>query len=126
MHILIADDHAVVRHGLQEILADALPEAQFSEAADGDEVLTHLAKAEFTLILLDINMPRLSGLDVLREVKLDYPRTPVIMISVQPEDQYRMRCLQAGAAAYINKDKATEELARTVKEILDNDKTRRN
>lgn len=118
MQILIADDHAAVRRGLKEILAEALPWAQFSEAADGDEVLAQMAQAEFALLLLDINMPELSGLDVLREVRLDHPKTRVIVVSVQPEDQYRLRCLRAGAVAYINKDNASEELARTVKDVL--------
>ena len=110
MQILIADDHAAVRRGLREILADALPEAHFSEAGDGDEVLRLLAKSEYAVLLLDINMPGLSGLDVLRDVKRNYPRLPVIIVSVQPEDQYATRCLRAGAAAYINKDRAPESL----------------
>jgi DNA-binding NarL/FixJ family response regulator len=118
MKILIADDHAAVRHGLREILADALPDAQFSEAADGNQVLGLLAKSGVDLLLLDINMPGRNGLDVLQDVKRDYPATPVIIVSVQPEDQYAIRCLRAGAAAYINKDKATEELARAVGKIL--------
>jgi|ERR1035441_1996974 DNA-binding NarL/FixJ family response regulator len=118
MRILIADDHAAVRHGLREILADALPEAQFSEAGDGDEVLSQLAEAEYAALLLDINMPGRSGLEVLREVKRDCPQLPVIMVSVQPEDQYALPCLQAGAAAYINKDSASEELPVAAKKVL--------
>ena len=117
MHILIADDHAVVRHGLREILADAFPEARFSEAGNGEEVFGGLARALFDLLLLDINMPGRNGLDVLRDVKRDYPQLPVIRVSVQPEDPYAMRCLQAGAAAYVNKDNASEELAPAVREI---------
>jgi DNA-binding NarL/FixJ family response regulator len=118
MHILIADDHAAVRHGLKEILADALPEAYFSEACDGDEVLGHLAESEYAALLLDINMPGRNGLDVLGDVKRSYPKIPVIIVSVQPKDQYAARCLRAGAAAYVNKDRATEELVRAVREIL--------
>lgn len=118
MRILIADDHRAVRHGLREILADALPEARFLEAANGDEVLGCLSGSAIDILLLDINMPGRSGLDVLRDVKHSYPEMPVIIVSVQPEDQYQARCLQAGAAAYVNKDKATEELAQTVKEIV--------
>ena len=118
MHILIADDHAVVRRGLKEILADAHPGARFSEAGSGDEVLSCLAKSPAALLVLDINMPGRSGLDVLRDVKQLYPRLPVIVLSMQPEDQYAMRCLRAGAAAYINKDSAPEELALATKKIL--------
>jgi DNA-binding NarL/FixJ family response regulator len=118
MHILIADDHAWVRRGLREIRADALPGALFSEASDGEEVLRCLADSEYAILLLDINMPGRSGLDVLQDVRRDYAQLPVIMVSVHPEEQYAMRCLQAGAAAYINKDCAPEELAQATKKIL--------
>jgi DNA-binding NarL/FixJ family response regulator len=118
MHILIADDHSVVRRGLKEILADALPGTLFSEAGSGDEVLSHLEKTKTALLVLDISMPGRSGMDVLRDVKHTYPRLPVIILSVHPEDQYAVRCLRAGAAAYINKESAAEELAIATKKIL--------
>jgi len=118
MQILIADDHAVVRRGLKDILADALPGADFSEVGNGDEVLSHLEKSKIALLLLDINMPGRSGMDVLRDVKHTYPRMPVIILSCHPEDQYAVRCLRAGAAAYINKESAPEELALATKKIL--------
>jgi len=118
MHILIADDHAVVRRGLKDILADAIPAARFSEAGSGDQVLAHLAQSEAALVVLDINMPGRSGLDVLRDIKRAYPRLPVIILSMQPEDQYAVRCLRAGASTYINKNSAPEELAIAAKKIL--------
>jgi two-component system invasion response regulator UvrY len=118
MRILIADDHAIVRRGLKEILADALPGVQFLEAGRGDEVLSCLARFETSVVVLDINMPGRSGLDVLHEIKQMYPRLPVIVLSMQPEDQYALRCLRAGAAAYVNKDSAPEELALATKKIL--------
>jgi len=118
MHILIADDHAVVRRGLREILTDAHPGANFSEAGNGDEVLTRLGKAQISMLVLDINMPGRSGMDILRDVKHTFPRLPVIILSCQPEEQYAVRCLRAGAAAYINKESAPEELALATKKIL--------
>jgi len=118
MRILIADDHAVVRRGLKEILSDAITGADFSEAVNGDEVLVQLGKAPIGLLLLDISMPGRSGMDVLRDVKHSYPRLPVIILSCQPEEQYAVRCLRAGAAAYINKESAPEELANATKKIL--------
>ena len=118
MHILIADDHANVRRGLREILADAFSGAHFSEAANGDEVLAQLAGSQYGVLLLDINMPGRSGLEVLQDVKQKYPQLPVIMVSVQPESQYASRCLRAGAAAYVNKDSASEELAPAIRKIL--------
>jgi DNA-binding NarL/FixJ family response regulator len=118
MHILIADDHGVVRRGLRGILADAFPGTEFSEACTGDEVLSHLGKAKIALLVLDISMPGRSGVDVLRDVKSAYPRLPVIILSGHPEEQYAVRCLRAGAAAYIHKESAPEELAIATKKVL--------
>jgi DNA-binding NarL/FixJ family response regulator len=118
MYILIADDHANVRRGLREILADSFTGACFSEAANGDEVLAQLEKSQYGMLLLDINMPGRSGLDVLQDVKHRYPQLPVIMVSVQPENQYASRCLRAGADAYVNKNSASEELAPAIRKIL--------
>ncbi len=118
MHILIADDHAVVRRGLREIMADALPGAAFSEAGNGDEVLSHLGKSQIAMLVLDLNMPGRSGMDILRDVKHSFPRLPVIILSCQPEEQYAVRCLRAGAAAYITKESASEELVMATKKIL--------
>ena len=118
MHILITDDHAVVRRGLREILAESFHDASFSEAGNADEALRLLGRQAATLLILDINMPGRSGLDLLKDVKGLYPRLPVIVLSVQPEDQYALRCLRAGAAAYINKDSAPEELAHAARKVL--------
>ncbi len=118
MHILIADDHAVVRRGLKDILAEAMPGAHFFEAANGDEVASRLAVSNISLLVLDINMPGRSGLEILRDVKSNHPRLPVIILSVQPEEQYAMRCLRAGASAYINKDSVPEELVEATRKIL--------
>jgi DNA-binding NarL/FixJ family response regulator len=118
MHILITDDHAVVRRGLREILADSLPGASFSEAGNADEAVRLLDRHATDILVLDINMPGRSGLDLLKDVKRMYPRLPVIVLSVQPEDQYAVRCLRAGAAAYINKDSAPEELAQAARKVL--------
>jgi DNA-binding NarL/FixJ family response regulator len=118
MHILIADDHAVVRRGLRDILADEMPAASFSEAGNGDELLRLLSGCQAGLVVLDLNMPGRGGLDVLPVLKQDYPQIPVIVMSVYPEDQYALPCLKAGASAYLNKDCATEELAIVAKKIL--------
>ncbi len=117
MRVLIADDYADVRRGLRDILAEALHDAIFTEASDGNEVLSLLAVSDFDLLLLDLNMPGRNGLDVLRDVKLTCPKMSVIIVSVQPEDQYAVRCLQAGADAYINKDKAPEELVLATRKL---------
>jgi DNA-binding NarL/FixJ family response regulator len=107
-----------VRRGLSEILVDAFPGTHFSEASNGDEVLTQLLISQPEVLLLDINMPGRSGFEVLKDVKHIYPQLPVIMVSVQAESQYALRCLRAGAAEYVNKNSASEELAPAIKKIL--------
>lgn len=119
MNILIADDHVNVRRGLRELLADAFSSALFSEASNGDEVLAQLVGSQPDILLLDINMPGRSGFDVLKEVKLTYPLLPVIMVSVQAESQYALRCLRAGAAEYVNKNSASEELVPAIRKVMD-------
>lgn len=118
MNFLIADDHANVRRGLREILIDAFSGSYFSEACDGNQVLAQLKESTHDLLLLDINMPGRNGLEVLQDVKKIYPLLPVIMVSVQPESQYALRCLRAGATAYINKDSASEDLAPAIRKIM--------
>ena len=119
MNILIADDHANVRRGLREILVDAFSGAKFSEASNGDEALAQLFGSQPDVLLLDINMPGRSGFEVLKDVNQIYPQLPVIMVSVQSESQYALRCLRAGAAEYVNKNSASEELVPAIKKILD-------
>jgi len=118
MFILLADDHAVVRRGLQQILLEAYPHAQFAEATTGDEVLREIPNRNWSVLVLDVNMPGRSGVDILREVRKLRPRLPVIMLSVQPEDQYALRCLRAGASGYLNKDAATEQLVDAIRKVL--------
>jgi DNA-binding NarL/FixJ family response regulator len=119
MNILIADDHANVRRGLRELLADSFPDAHFSEAAGGDEVLSKLIVSQPDILLLDINMPGRNGFEVLKDVKQIYPLVPVIMVSVQAESQYAQRCRHAGASDYVNKDSVSEELAPAIRKILE-------
>jgi two-component system, NarL family, invasion response regulator UvrY len=118
MNILIADDHAVMRRGLREILAEALPSPVFFEAATADQVLAILAKSTAQLLVLDVNMPGRSGLDVLHDVKRLYPRLPVIMTSMLPAGQFALRCLRAGASACIDNETASEELALAARKVL--------
>jgi DNA-binding NarL/FixJ family response regulator len=120
MNIQIADDHAIVRRGLREILVDAFPGSQFSESCNGAEVLAQLVISQPDILLLDINMPGRSGFEVLIDIKNTYPHLPVIMVSVQPESQYALRCLRAGATEYVNKNSASEELVPAIKKILEN------
>ena len=118
MNILIADDHPATRTGLQEILADALPSAQFGNAANANEVMKSLSETRYDLVLLDINMPGRNGLDALQDIKRILPQLPVVIVSIHSEEQYAEPCLRLGAADYINKNQAPEELAPSVLKIL--------
>jgi len=118
MNILITDDHANVRRGLRELLVDAFPSAHFTEASNGDEALAQLYRSQPDVLLLDINMPGRSGFEVLKDVNHIYPQLPVIMVSVQSESQYALRCQRAGATEYVNKNSASEELVPAIKKIM--------
>ncbi|MGB7984135.1 MAG: response regulator transcription factor [Terracidiphilus sp.] len=120
MNILITDDHPNVRRGLRELLLDSFPGSLFFEACNGDEVSAQFLLAPPDLMLLDINMPGRSGFEVLKDVRKSFPVLPIIMVSVQPESQYALRCLQAGATAYISKSSASEDLVPAIKKILEN------
>ena len=117
--VLIADDHPATRSGLEEILADALPSAQFGYAENADEVMMRLSETRYDLVLLDINMPGRSGLDALHDIKRLFPQLPVVIVSVHSEEEYAEPCLRLGASAYINKNSAPEKLIPSVLRILD-------
>ena len=116
--ILMADDHPIVRQGLKHLLAEELEEVDFREAQNSNEVLELARGHDFDIVMLDITMPGRDGLDVLKELRQDHPRLPVLMLSMHPEDQYAIRALKAGASGYITKGSAPEELVRAVKRIL--------
>lgn len=115
--IVIADDHALIRAGLKEILATQ-PNMHVIEAQNGQELLRKLATLDIHVIVLDISMPGRSGLDILKEIKASYPKIPVLMLSVYPEDQYALRALKAGASGYLTKDSAPEKLVSAIEKVL--------
>jgi DNA-binding NarL/FixJ family response regulator len=116
--ILIADDHAVVRRGLIQILLESFPEAIFGEASNAQEILQKIQEQKWSLLTLDIGMPGRSGVDLLRDLRAHNPQLPVLVLSVHPEDQFARRVLKAGAAGYLSKDTAPFELTNAVRRIL--------
>src|SRR5271165_6890190 len=118
VRILVVDDHAIIRQGLKQLLADAFPHAVFGEAGDGNEALELANKEVWDVVLLDITMPGKSGLDVLNGILDAHPNTAVLVLSMHPEDQYAKRVLKNGAAGYITKDTASEEVVTAVKKVL--------
>jgi two-component system, NarL family, invasion response regulator UvrY len=118
MKILIADDHAIVRHGLKQILADEFKKANFGEARNGQEVLDSVWKQPWDVVVLDITMPGRSGLEVLKEIKKAKPKLPILVLSMHPEDQFAVRVLKSGASGYMTKESAPGELVGAVKKIM--------
>jgi two-component system invasion response regulator UvrY len=118
IRVLIADDHAILRRGLKEILERELEGAVCGEAKDAGGVLGRIHESDWDLVILDISMPGRSGLDVLRELKAARPKLPILVLSMYPEDQYAKRSLKAGAGGYLNKESAPEELIKAVRKVL--------
>src|SRR6266581_4600027 len=118
MKILIVDDHAVVRRGLRQILADEFRRADFGEARNAQEALARVWKDKWDVVVLDITMPGRSGLEVLREIKHARPKLPVLVLSMHPEDQFAVRMLKAGAAGYLTKESAGDELVGAIKKVV--------
>ena len=116
--ILIADDHAIVRKGLVQILADGPDKVTVDEAGSGEEALDKVRDNDYHLVLLDISMPGKSGLEVLQELKSDKPALPVLMLSIHPEEQYAVRALRSGASGYLTKGSAADELLDAIKKVL--------
>jgi DNA-binding NarL/FixJ family response regulator len=117
LKILIADDHAVVRKGLARILAEAFSDVVFGESQDGQEALDLFARERWDLVMLDVSMPGRDGLELLKQLPPGQ-KPPVLVLSIHPESLYAVRALKAGAAGYLNKQSAPEELVRAVRKVL--------
>jgi two-component system, NarL family, invasion response regulator UvrY len=118
IRILIADDHAILRRGLKEILVRELEGAVCGEAKDAAETFARIQEGGWDLLILDITMSGRSGLDVLRDLKAAHPKLPVLVLSMHPEDQYAKRVLRAGASGYVSKGSAPEELLKAIRKVL--------
>jgi two-component system invasion response regulator UvrY len=116
--ILIADDHAVLRGGLKELLVRHLEDVVCGEAENAQQTLAQVQRHPWDLLILDIAMPGRSGLDILSELKLSQPKLPVLVLSAHPENQYAKRALKAGARGYLKKESAPEELILAVRKLL--------
>ncbi len=118
MNLVIVDDHAIVRIGLKQLVQDAYPYATIWEAGSGREALMLLDKVRWDLAILDVNLPDQNGIELLKAIKMREPSLPVMMLSLHPEEQYALRALKAGAAAYLTKERAPEELVTAIKQVL--------
>jgi two-component system, NarL family, invasion response regulator UvrY len=118
MKVLIADDHPVVRHGLKQILSADPAFVVVGEAKNGHEALELARKLDWDVAILDYSMPGRSGLDLLAEIKREYPQRPVLVLSMHPEELHARRVLKAGGAGYMNKESAGEELAAAIRKVV--------
>lgn len=118
MRVLIADDHAVFRRGLKETIGEAFPKVTFGEAKSAQETVALVRRQDWEIVILDISMPGLSGLDILDDLRRLRPKLPVLFLSMHPEEQYARRVLKSGAAGYLTKDSIPDELKDAVRRIL--------
>jgi len=118
LSILVADDHEVVRKGLMKVLSETLQPIKVDEARDGQEAVRKVSKSEYDLVVLDIKMPGKSGLDVLKEIKQQRPKLPVVILSMHPEEQFAVRAIRAGASGYLTKECAGDELVLAIRKAL--------
>jgi two-component system invasion response regulator UvrY len=117
IRILIADDHTLVRKGLKQILLDSKEFERVDESRDGKETINRVSEKKYDLVLLDISLPGRSGIDVLKQIKALKPGLPVLILSMHPEEQYAVRSLRAGAAGYLTKESAPDELIDAIRKI---------
>jgi len=117
VRVLIADDHPVVRQGLKSMLDSDVEIDVVGEARDGDEAFDLAHKVDWDVAVLDYSMPGRGGVELLSDVKHDYPERPVLILSIYPEDPHGLRALKAGAAGYISKESAGDELTAAVKKV---------
>ena len=118
MRILIADDHPVVRRGLKQILASERDMTVVGEARNGHEALDLVRKLEWDVAILDYSMPGRSGVDLLKEIKRERPTRPVLVLSMLPEELHATQVFKAGAAGYMNKESACEELTAAIRKVV--------
>ncbi len=117
--ILIADDHPIIRYGLKQIIADEDDMMISGEAENGKQVFDLLNKHEYDILILDLSMPDINGLEVLKRLKIIKPNLPVLILSAHPEEQYAVKCIKAGAKGYLNKIAVSSLLINAIKRILE-------
>ena len=117
IRVLIADDHAIVRQGLRQILSDTPDLTVAGEAENGVQAVQMVRGGEWDVVLMDVSMPDRNGIDALKLIKKEFPRLPVLILSMYPEEQYAIRALKAGAAGYLTKQSAPDLLVTAIRQV---------
>lgn len=117
LRILITDDHPIVRQGLRQIITETSDIVVADEASNGWEALSKVRASYYDVVLLDISMPGLHGLDIIRQLKNEKPGLPVLILSIHPEEQYAVRAFRAGASGYLTKESAPDELLAAIQKV---------
>lgn len=117
IRVLIADDHAIVRQGFKQIFSETDDLVVAGEADDGAEALQLARQIEWDVFLLDVTMPNRNGIDTLKQLKKEFPRLPVLILSMHPEEQYAVRAIKAGASGYLTKQSAPEQLVTAIRQV---------
>jgi len=117
IRILIADDHAIIRDGLRQIFSDTDDIVVAGEAANGHEVLARVRQQDWDALLLDMSMPGKNGLDLIRQIKIEKPALPILVLSMHSEEQYALRALRAGASGYLTKESDSELLIAVIRKV---------
>ncbi len=117
IRVLIADDHRILREGLKQLLAECADIEVGGEAENGFEALDKVRKEDWNVLVMDMSMPGKSGVELIRQVKLEKPKLPILILSMHKEDVYAMRTLKAGASGYLSKDSASTELVKAIRKV---------
>lgn len=117
IRVLIADDHAIVRQGFKQIFSETEDLVVAGEADDGAEALQLARQQEWDVFLLDVTMPNRNGIDTLKQLKKEFPKLPVLILSMHPEEQYAVRAIKSGASGYLTKQSAPEQLVTAIRQV---------
>ncbi|MDO9191160.1 MAG: response regulator transcription factor, partial [Sulfurimicrobium sp.] len=115
--ILIADDHTILRAGLRQIISDCADMSVAGEADNGFDVLAMVREKDWDLLVLDMSMPGKSGIELIKQIKSEKPKLPILILSMHKEEQYAVRSLKAGASGYVCKDSASSQLVQAIRKI---------
>jgi DNA-binding NarL/FixJ family response regulator len=115
--VLVADDHAIIRDGLRKVLADTEDLVVAGEAANGSQVLEKVRERDWSMVILDLSMPGRNGIELIKLVKAERPKLPILIFSMHPEEQYAVRAIRAGASGYLSKEEDSDHFLPAIRKV---------